>query len=401
MGAITQKIQLNSLNFLLIPIRKNMIRTILLLLPIYITLFWSVALVGNEKEHSAPRRFLGKFMLFPLIIFISHLIYFAPYPDIYPYFDFVLQYASLLVFPIYYIYFRLLTVDEKFTLKAHARFLMIPTIIAVIYGIGIFVTPGIEFRTWLFDQNAYPHSSSIQFLSVMRMIIRITYLIQVVVSVSANFLLIRKYGEKAEQFYSYLQDGKYNNALMLNHSIIFMGIAAFLFTLLGRQFLFTQNTLIYAGWSVFSAMLFIIGYMGITQKAINPTFDLDVEISEQSNEEKQLSLTQKNILQKLLLEFEQKKIYLNSQLNILDVVQAIGTNRTYISTIINQQYNQNFCAFVNSYRLEELERIIHENHDVSNDILAENCGFGSVNSLKRAVMAKTGLSIYEWKKLVK
>jgi len=147
-------------------------------------------------------------------------------------------------------------------------------------------------------------------------------------------------------------------------------------------------------------MLFIIGYMGIKQKAINPTFDLEVDNEIQNNHVKQLSGTQRNILARLIMEFEQKKIYLNSQLNILDVVQAIGTNRTYISTIINQQYNQNFCAFVNSYRLDELERIIHKNHNVSNEILAESCGFGSVNSLKRAVFAKTGMSISEWKKQV-
>jgi len=377
-----------------------MIRTIILLLPIYTTLFWSIALVGNEKEHSTPRRFLGKFMLFPLLIFSSHFIYFTPYPEIYPYFDAVLQYASLLVFPIYYIYFRLLTVDEKFSLKAHARFLAIPTLIAVIYGIGILLTPKIEFRTWLFNQDAYPNSCHIRFLRIMRLIIRITYLIQVVVSVLANYLLIRKYGAKAEQFYSDIQDGKYNHALLLNRSIIVMGLAAFVFTLLGRQYVLTQDALIYAGWTVFSSMLFIIGYMGIKQKAINPTFDLEVDNEIQNNHVKQLSGTQRNILARLIMEFEQKKIYLNSQLNILDVVQAIGTNRTYISTIINQQYNQNFCAFVNSYRLDELERIIHKNHNVSNEILAESCGFGSVNSLKRAVFAKTGMSISEWKKQV-
>jgi AraC-like DNA-binding protein len=82
----------------------------------------------------------------------------------------------------------------------------------------------------------------------------------------------------------------------------------------------------------------------------------------------------------------------------MDVVQTVGTNRTYISAIINQQYNQNFCTFVNSYRIEELERIIHENHDIPNGILAEKSGFGSLNSMKRAIFLKTGLSVNEWRK---
>jgi hypothetical protein len=33
----------------------------------------------------------------------------------------------------------------------------------------------------------------------------------------------------------------------------------------------------------------------------------------------------------------------------------------------------------------------------TNEVLAEMCGFGSVNSMKRAIFAKTGLNLTEWK----
>ena len=378
-----------------------MIKSILLLSPIYVTLFWSISLYGNEKKHSIPRLFLSKFMLFPLIIYISHYIYFSHLTTIYPYVDVVLQFASLLVFPLYHIYFRLLTVDQKFSFKIHARFLAIPTLISLTYAIGVLLTPTIEYKTWLFDEHAYSGSGYIQFLGIMRSIIRIVYLMQVVISVTGNFILIRKHGEKAEQFYSDIQDGRYNNANMLNYSIIVMGVAAFTFTLLGRQFLINQDTLIEIGWTVFSIMLFIIGYMGITQKPINPTFDMDTSFEELNMIEELPVGAQQIILKKMLVLFNEKKIYLDSQLTILDIVKAVGTNRTYISAIINQQYNQNFCSFVNSYRIEELERTILENPYFTYDTLAECCGFGSVNSLKRAVFAKTGISVSEWKKQLK
>jgi len=325
-------------------------------------------------------------------------LYFAPLPHIYPYFDVLLQYASLLVFPIYYIYFRLLTVDEGFSLKAHSRFLALPTIIAFLYAVGVLLTPTNEFRTWLFDDKAFPNSPYIQFLAFMRIIIRVTYLLQVVLSVMGNFLLIRKYGDKAEQFYSDIQDGKYNNAKMLNYSIIFMSIAAFTFTALGRSFLMSQDTMIYSGWTVFSAMLYIIGYMGVTQKAINPTFDLSVDTIDTPQKGTPLTASQMIIHDKIIELFTEKKIYLNNQLNILEVVNVVGTNRTYISTVINQQYGQNFCSFVNSYRIEELERVLIQYPHYSNDMLAESCGFGSVNSLKRTILVKYGLSIPDWKK---
>jgi len=340
-------------------------------------------------------------MLFPLIIYISHYIYFSHLTTIYPYVDVVLQFASLLVFPLYHIYFRLLTVDQKFSFKIHARFLAIPTLISLTYAIGVLLTSTIEYKTWLFDEHAYSGSGYIQFLGIMRSIIRIVYLMQVVISVTGNFILIRKHGEKAEQFYSDIQDGRYNNANMLNYSIIVMGVAAFTFTLLGRQFLINQDTLIEIGWTVFSIMLFIIGYMGITQKPINPTFDLGTSFEELNMIEELPVGAQQIILKKMLVLFNEKKIYLDSQLTILDIVKAVGTNRTYISAIINQQYNQNFCSFVNSYRIEELERTILENPYFTYDTLAECCGFGSVNSLKRAVFAKTGISVSEWKKQLK
>jgi len=336
-------------------------------------------------------------MLLPLICFIAHFLYFAPVPDVFHYFDIALAFAGSLAFPVYYIYFRLLTVDKKFSFRAHARFLIIPITVAVVYAIAVFLTPTIEYRTWLLDRLTYPDSSHVQFLNVMRVVLRIHALIQIIFTVSGNFLLIKKYGKKAEQFYSDIKDGELKNAKMLNYSIIVLGVASLMALIAGRQFLLPKEIIISLIWSIFSVMLYIIGYMGFKQNPINPTFDLIEEQPETTVEGEALSIAQRKILQNILILFDDNKIYLNSQLNILDIVKAVGTNRTYVSTIINQQYKQNFCSFVNSYRIEELERVLLQNPGHSNEMLAEFCGFGSVNSLKRSVFFKTGLSITEWK----
>jgi len=144
-----------------------------------------------------------------------------------------------------------------------------------------------------------------------------------------------------------------------------------------------------------------MGYMGYRQKAINPTFEVELDSPAEKDFGTALNAEQRKILNKMLTEFELNKIHLNSELTILDITQIIGTNRTYLSSMINQEYNQNFCAFVNGYRMRELERIIHEDDDhAANELLAEKAGFGSVISMKRAISAKTGLSIPEWKKQI-
>ena len=374
-----------------------MLRLILLLSPVLVSFFWMIKLSAGKKKNSAPRLFLSRFMLFPLVCFICHFFYFAPLHKIYPFFDFAYQYAGSLILPVYYIYFRLLTIDEKFSFKLHARYLAIPAILATIYCIGVIITPRNEYLTWLFDEHAFPESPYIKFLNVMRMIFRIQFLILVILTFIGNQLLFNKYGERAEQFYSNSKDGKYINAKMLNYSIIIIFVASFVAVAIGRGLLITKDGIIYVVWSISTGMIYFIGYLGFKQKPINPTFETGNLSNELNQTEKILDNDQKKILLKVIAKFEDEKFYLNSQLNIMDIVQAVGTNRTYISLIINQHYKQNFCSFVNGYRVEELKKRIIENRDYTNEFLAECCGFGSVISLRRAVSSKTGLSLNEWK----
>ena len=377
-----------------------MFRTILLLSPIYITLFWSIALTGNKKKHNIPQALLSRFMLFPAICFTALFLYFSPYPDIYPYFDLALQYSISLFFPVYYIFFRLLTIDDEFSFKAHFRFLALPLLIASVYGIGIFFTPWEEYKAWLFDENAFSGSPYIQFLTIMRDIIRVHFFIQLCITFIGNQLLIKKYGIKAEQFYSDMEEENYRNAKMLNYCIIITIILSIIIFALGHVLIFPTETELNLVLSISSLMLFFIGYMGLKQEPINPTFEMV------NNDDALIQLevipidSRKKILHKMLAQFEEEKIYLNSQLNIMDIVQAVGTNRTYISSIINQHYNQNFCSFVNSYRIVELERVLLKNPEYTNEILSDCCGFGSLNSLKRAIFSKTGMTLPEWKKQV-
>jgi len=377
-----------------------MFRTILLLSPIYITFFWSIALKGNNKKHNFPQTLLSIFMLSPAICFISVFLYFAPFPDFYPYIDCALQYAICLFFPVYYLFFRLLTIDDEFSLKKHIRYLIIPLIVPTCYFIGIFFTPWVEYKTWLFNESSFQESPYIQYLSTLRDIIWILFFIQFILSVIGNQLLIQKYGVKAEQFYSDMEEENYKNAKLLNFLIIIMFITSITAYALSYEMIIPKDLALNIILSISSIILFLIGFFGIKQEPINPTFEF-VSNADALTQLEVIPLdSRKKLLHKIQLQFEEEKIYLNSQLNIMDIVQAVGTNRTYISSIINQNYNQNFCSFVNSYRIKELENVIYQNPDFTNEVLAESCGFGSLNSLKRAIFTKSGMTLPEWKKQI-
>ncbi len=377
-----------------------MIRTLILLSPVYVSLFWFVSLQSNRKKECVPSRMLSYFLLIAAISFFGQYLFFAPYPDIFPYWEPLLALFGGIAFPIYYIYFRLLTIDEKFTLRKHAKFLIVPLLIAIVYTAGILFTPFEQYKAWLYNDSLYPDSPQIQFLGVMRQIIKLTFLGLLVITYFLNRSLLRKYADKAEQYYSDIQDGRNNNAKRINYFLLIMTVSTFIAHIVGRQMLLPSDVIIGSIWIIFSISIYGIGYMGFTQKAINPTYEAQTNLPQiiiSELEDENLNFSQQVILKKLVDAFEQEKIFLKSNLNIMDVVQRVGTNRSYISALINKQYNQNFCAFVNWYRMRELERLIEYNPAISNEQLIEKSGFGSFNSMKRTIETSTGLSIQVWK----
>lgn len=371
-----------------------MIKILALLSPLFATFFWAILLNSQQKTHSVPRSFLSKLMLFLLILNLSRFFHRAPLPELYAYFDVLYMFVGTISYPLYHIYFRLLTVDERFSLKAHYPYLILPTVIGLIYFIVVLATPFDAYKVWLFDRDTFQQLPQMRLLKLLRVVVLFAIDLQAIYYLVHNVILLKKYGNRAEQFYSNIDDGKYNNGKLLNLLIIFNCLihVANALNIVKSEFTLVLYSVLYA------VDYYMIGYMGFKQKAINPTFDLSTETLVVQSSEASLNREQMRIKNKLLLEFEKNKIYLNSELTILDVVQLVGKNRTYISSLINQEYGLNFCAFVNSFRINELERIMSEKSYEAYDELAERAGFGSVKSMKRAVLSKTGLTLKEWRK---
>jgi AraC-like DNA-binding protein len=335
-------------------------------------------------------------MFSSFVVYASHFLFFSGLTAIYYWIDPLYQFASLLVYPLYYIYFRLLMVDEHYTIKRHGLFLLTPTLLAILYLTGMLFIPSEVFKGWLIDRSAYGEVTGIRYMNVLSALIRAVFIIQVFYVLICNFWLIHKYQGKAKQYYSDIQDSRINNVLILNIILVITSFSSITLSALGKVFFAHELIGLSIASFIFSTMLFLIGWFGYRQKSINPCFETlsdDIPISE----DELPAFNRQLILEKILLLFENDSIHLNSRLTILDVARTVGTNRTYISTIINQKFNQNFCKFVNAYRIETLEKLIRQHPEYTNHILSETCGFGSIDSMKRAVIQVAGISFGEWK----
>lgn len=375
-----------------------MIKTILLLNPVYVTLFWAVLLNVSGRNASAARTFLGKFMIFASIVYISHFIFYYPLREIYPYIDPLYQFSSLIVYPMYYVYLRILTIDEKFSWNIHWKFLVTPVFLSILYTAGVFFCDFDTFKIWIIEKSAFENSHNLRFVKLILLFMRFLFIVQVLFLMVESSRLLKQYASKAEQFYSDIEDGKNRNVKILNISMILTGIFSVVLASLGRDFFKNELYLIGFASVIFSSLLFVVGYMGYKQKsvfqAVPTTPD---ETSSTKNEQFELEISNNLLISKIIHLFEEQKIYLNESLTIVDLANITGTNRTYISHLINQHYQQNFCTFVNNFRVEEVKRIILKDPSATNQILAEKCGFSSADSLKRVIKNMTGMSVTELK----
>lgn len=373
-----------------------MIKTILLLTPVYITLFWSILLNFHTGNSQTAKRFLGKFMLACVVVYLTHFLYFSRLTKLVGLIEPLYLFASLSVYPLFYIYFRLLIVDRHFSIRKHGIYLVLPILLSLMYLAAELTLPGDVFTQWLYKGENLPDSFALVFLDVLSVVISIVYVAQVLFTVTSNLRLINSHRKKARNFYSDLYEIRSKTVVSLNIVLIVCGLTSIILRVLGRKYFNDEMTGIVLASLIFSTTLFAIGWLGFNQKAVNPTFGENAVPSGEPVEEMQMDHRQL-LMSKITGLFKNERIHLNTSLTIQDVAQSVGTNRTYVSSIINQHYGVNFCTFVNNYRIEELEKMLKNHPELTNQLLADQCGFGSVDSLKRAVNTKTGLSVTQWK----
>ena len=130
-------------------------------------------------------------------------------------------------------------------------------------------------------------------------------------------------------------------------------------------------------------------YLGFRQKDIfaenTDIIDecpLDKANSQQASidivESEVITKNQSELRKQLEAYFEDKKPYLNSSLSLNDVATDLKSNRTYLSQLINQEYHQNFYAFVNHYRIKYAIRLLEETgNKYSLEYIREISGFKS------------------------
>jgi AraC-like DNA-binding protein len=352
----------------------------------YVTFFWAIVLLISKRENDRARFFLGVFMFVAFLLYLSHAHFFKRLNTTYPIFETVYIFATLSVYPLYYWYIKLLTIETNYR-WINLR-LLIPAVFFASMSVIFYMLMSAEERQLYFEEFLLKRqintsdSILIRAQKINVLAGRFVFVIQVIYFLIKGQKLVKQYNHKIANFYSNLESKTIPWVSFFLYSFVVTSLISIIFNFIGRGFFVEFPVLLLIPSIIFSVLLFFIGFLGYMQ---NHTV-VDLELEENNSENFDLKSSNINKLsENLLALFTVKEIYKNPDLKITHLSNMLHTNRTYISKHINTEFSCTFSDFVNRYRVEEAKKLLscESMKNYSLNYISEKSGFGSMGSFMR------------------
>ena len=134
----------------------------------------------------------------------------------------------------------------------------------------------------------------------------------------------------------------------------------------------------------------------VCQHSVSGQFEEIQVVDRPLEDDESLNTFYMDLNDRLLRLFEEEKPYLTPRVNVREVAAKIGTNKTYVSVLINRYMKQNFNQFVNAYRVREAQDYVIRHGRIDLPRLCRSVGFHSMASFTVAFKMNTGMTPGEW-----
>lgn len=222
--------------------------------------------------------------------------------------------------------------------------------------------------------------------------------------------LFHRYKKFLQTNFSNIDKLSFNWMRFLAFGLIILLSGALLLVLFREVFSFSIS--LYSAFA-FIVLVFVnlLGFRGIKHSTI---FNQTVVPYNQAKPEKQSAINKEDtpytnyglkqddavfLSEKLKSHMENEKPYTNMDLTLKDLASALDTYPHYITQVLNTVFNQNFYDFINTYRIEEVQKRLHDPQykDLTILAIAYDCGFNSKSTFNRIFKQKIGLTPSEYK----
>jgi len=370
-----------------------MINDIAVLSPLYVTVFWGIVLL-SEYSRSKPKFLLGIFMLVAFLLYLSHSFYFTENYLAYFHTESIYLLTSLSVYPLYYCYIKLLTIESTFNLRNLIHF--VP---AIFFGLASFMT-GLFFN----DQQKidYVEIYEMQRDSIGSGIFtpvgikngififsRLIFVLQVFFYLLNGAILTQQHDRRIANFYSNNEGKSLLWVRLVTLSFLATSIMSLTFAIVGRNLFLHNPYLLLIPSFIFSSLLYLIGYLGnITKQVAVGPYQNPAQTDSSHPIDNEL------LKEKIIRLFKEEQIFKNPDLLITNLSDTLQTPSADVSQILNDEFKTNFSDFVNQYRISIARELIvkNVNSDLTIGTIAVESGFGSLNAFARVFKSYEGIT---------
>jgi AraC-like DNA-binding protein len=150
-------------------------------------------------------------------------------------------------------------------------------------------------------------------------------------------------------------------------------------------------------YSAMLVLVFMLSFYGLRQQELKNRYLTGVK-NLKSYQNSNLSDSQKEIIRKKIIRYvETEKAYLQSDLNMEMLANAIHIQRYQVTEVLNTTLGMNFFQFINGYRVEAVKKMLAKDGDkYSIEAIGYDCGFSSKSVFFAVFKKETGMTPKEY-----
>jgi AraC-like DNA-binding protein len=150
-------------------------------------------------------------------------------------------------------------------------------------------------------------------------------------------------------------------------------------------------------YSILLALIYILSFYGLKQKRLF-RFMSALPPPDERYRNTGLAADKKESIKTLLISyFDNEKPYLNPELNMNMLADALSVPKHQLTEVLNADLGKNFFRFVNEYRVEAVKKKLkHNKRNYSVEVIGYECGFNSKSTFYTVFKQITGMTPAEF-----
>ena len=237
-------------------------------------------------------------------------------------------------------------------------------------------------------------------------------IVQYAVYLTASLMILSKHESYIRNFFSEI--GKYTLKwlrimIILDFASLFIVMIILTLHFLGIYDIRQSQTISRVTFIISSLAIYIIGYFSMQQPEMTLEQSGREKIAEISSEKlRVLKYEKSRIDDSILIQYknelteymEKEKPYLNHELTLQELADAVSLTYHELSQVINAGFGLNFYSYINNFRIIESERILTDPKRKNENILAVayDSGFRNKSNFNTLFKKKHGITPSEYKK---